>query len=465
MLLRTAFNISRGEVISLVGAGGKTSLALRLMAELEASGTPVIFTTTTKILEPIPGPGETLLLGQDEQELLQSVLEARKHHRGLIVAQARLDEKFALDASYPFPMRPYKLKGVPPEFVDLLHSALPGAVIVVEADGARGRLLKAPAPYEPVVPPSTSLFIPLAHTDAIGKPLDEEYIHRPEEVARLLDCELGTVLDEAAVAKVISHPEGGMKDCPPLARVVPVLNHREEAPPEKAYRVARLLLGCESVESVVIAHLWGDEPAQDVVRRVAGIILAAGKSERFGQPKQLLPWGDKTVLEQVVETALASPLACVVVVLGYMAGEMASLLEDKPVQVVLNEGWQEGIASSIRVGLSALEPETEAALFILADQPTVRPATIAALLRRYHETRRPIVAPVFRGRRGNPVLFDRSTFLELASLRGDIGGRALITSHPQWMETVEVDDEGVIFDIDTPQDWAAGEHITRYGRQ
>ncbi len=451
-MIKEAIGVEAGDVISLTGAGGKTSLAMRLLKELKEQGFRVIFTTTTKFLEPVPGPGETVLLEEDEFAIPERVWEALDRGSAVILARRRLREKVSVPPSYPFPMLPRKLQGISPETVDRMHEAAGDAVIIVEADGARGRLLKAPAPHEPVVPLSTSIHIAVAHADALGKPLTGEFVHRHREAARLLGCPEGSILDEEAIASLLLHPDGGMKGKPPGARFIPVINCREEAPLQKAYRIARLLLRSPEVRAVPIATLWGAEPVADLVGRIKGVILAAGRSERFGYPKQLVPVEGVPMLQKVVEVALSSPLEGVVVVLGAYAERLTPLLEGKPVQVVVNREWEEGIASSIRTGLLAAGPETEALVFFLADQPFVKPETVAALIRRYFLARKPIVAPTFRGTRGNPVLFDRSTFLELASVKGDRGGRTLMEAHPDWVETVEVDDPGIVIDIDSPQD-------------
>lgn len=471
MELTATLGAGEGDVIALVGAGGKTSLALRLLAELKARGIPAVFTTTTRILEPVPGPGETLVLREDEADWVDSVREALARGPVVIAARRRLRERAAVGMEYPFPMRTHKLEGVPAEWVDRLHDSLPGAVILVEADGAKGRLLKAPAAHEPVIPSSTTLFVPIAHQDAIGRPISEEFVHRPEELARLLDVPQGAFITEAMLAAAMLHPEGGMKRCPDSARVVPVLNRREESAPQAGYRVARYLLGTWPLpaeltvalahpegrvrlpDRVLLAHLWAEEPVGDVVSRIAGVVLAAGESRRFGRNKLLSPWGDKTVLEQVVDVALASPLASVTVVIGCEAHLIRPLIEDRPVRVVVNEDWPQGLASSVRAGLASLAPDTEAVVFLLGDQPGITPHTVAEVVRRYYQTRKPIVAPAFQGKRGNPVLFDRSTFLELASLEGDVGGRAVIARHPHRVEVVEVSDPAVIQDIDTPSDY------------
>jgi len=187
--------------------------------------------------------------------------------------------------------------------------------------------------------------------------------------------------------------------------------------------------------------------------KVAAIILAAGASHRFGRPKQLLPWGEKTVLQHVVDTVLASPVERTIVVLGYRAKEIGATLADRPVGVVVNKEWEEGLSTSVRAGLSALGTDVDAALFVLADQPFVTPQIIAQLVERYRETGAPIVVPTCRGRRGNPVLFDRSLFAELMEVKGDQGGRQLIAKHEGEVERVEVASEAIWRDLDVREDY------------
>lgn len=196
---------------------------------------------------------------------------------------------------------------------------------------------------------------------------------------------------------------------------------------------------------------------------VAAIVLAAGESRRFGQPKQLLPFGNKTMIQHVVDTVLNSPVEQVVVVLGYRAAEIGASIADRPVQVVVNERWKSGLSSSVQAGLSAVRPEVDAALFVLADQPGITTEVIAKLIERYRETRAPIVVPTHGGRRGNPVLFDRSLFAKLMKMKGDQGGRQVIVEHRDKVEEVEVETEAIFADIDTAEDYQTANPRAKFG--
>ncbi len=113
------------------------------------------------------------------------------------------------------------------------------------------------------------------------------------------------------------------------------------------------------------------------------------------------------------------------------------------------------MSTSLRSGLRVLVASVEAALVVLADQPRLTPALIEALVARYAATQAPAVAPFYSDRRGNPVLFDRALFAELAAVEGDEGGRAVLSRYEAKMERVEVDDPALLADVDTRQDYEA----------
>jgi molybdenum cofactor cytidylyltransferase len=186
---------------------------------------------------------------------------------------------------------------------------------------------------------------------------------------------------------------------------------------------------------------------------VAAIVLAAGASSRFGAFKQLLPWGEGTMLSTVVDTALASSARPVVVVLGNRADDCRAALGERPLTVVVNAAWPDGQSTSVQAGLAALPDEVQATLFLLADQPAVTVATLEAVIARYRATRAPVVWPEVDGRRGNPVLFDRRLFPALLALTGDTGGRPVLQANAAAAERVAVLDRGILYDVDTPDDY------------
>ncbi len=194
--------------------------------------------------------------------------------------------------------------------------------------------------------------------------------------------------------------------------------------------------------------------------RFGVIILAAGASSRMGTPKQLLPLGGKPLLLHTVEAALASAAWPVVVVLGAQAEKIRPLLARHPVIVVENSAWSEGMASSIRTGIMALQQFSrafDAALVALCDQPAFSADTIVQLLAAQRATSRSITAARYHGRNGAPALFLREHFPALGALTGEEGARALLNPADANLRdaicTVELPEFGA--DLDTPRDYQA----------
>jgi len=173
----------------------------------------------------------------------------------------------------------------------------------------------------------------------------------------------------------------------------------------------------------------------------------------MSRPKQLLDWGGRPLLQHVVAAVASWPVRGVAVVLGAHAEEILDLVDFGDALVVVNPGWEEGIASSLRVGLDLLAREShdEAAFIVLGDQPQIPPDVPAALLSGAEESGRPAVVPVYRYQRGNPVLAARTLWPRLMSLEGDAGAVALLQAHPAWVHEVRFD-HAAPADIDLPAD-------------
>ncbi len=186
---------------------------------------------------------------------------------------------------------------------------------------------------------------------------------------------------------------------------------------------------------------------------ISAIVLAAGQATRFGQCKQLMRLGDKTLLEHVLDNVNRSNVDDVVVVLGAHAEEIRQQLKFGRERVVINPDYSRGMSTSIHSGLRSLPAGADAAMIVLADQPFVTSRTLDQLIHEYQRNRPSVVIPTYNGFRGNPVLVDKSLFPEMMEIHGDIGCRALFGDHPEAIAKVAVDDQGIVTDIDTMEDF------------
>jgi molybdenum cofactor cytidylyltransferase len=185
---------------------------------------------------------------------------------------------------------------------------------------------------------------------------------------------------------------------------------------------------------------------------IAAVVLAAGRSRRMGRPKLLLHLGGKAVVRWSVERVLPH-VGDVVVVTPPDDAEIRTALAGLEVRFAVNPRPEEGQGASIAAGMGALRPGTRAVLIVLGDQPHVPVGVFEAVIGAFEASGRAIVAPVYRGVRGTPVLFAARTFAELAAVTGDTGARAVVLRDPDRVELVPLDRD-MPADVDTPDDYA-----------
>ena len=234
---------------------------------------------------------------------------------------------------------------------------------------------------------------------------------------------------------------------------------------------------------------------------INAIVLAAGESKRMGMPKSLLRFprrsprreaplcvgparrlqasgdghpkrdtsrlgtharpttsGDTTFLEQIVSVLRRSEVGRITVVLGAEAARIRASIDLSGVDIIVNEDYRKGQLSSLMAGLQSVPSQTEAILLCLVDNPLITGATVNRLVQAFHETDRPIVIPVFEGRRGHPALFARAMFEELLVAPADEGARYVVQSHKDQVFEVDIPEPAILARIDTPEDY-----LSRFG--
>jgi probable selenium-dependent hydroxylase accessory protein YqeC len=251
--LEEAFSLREKEVISLIGGGGKTTLMFALGKELSLRRKGILLTTTTKIWDPEPSDEFGLFWSARLEKVKEWVKENLDRYRYLFVAQEKLDNG--------------KLQGIPPPWIPELFS-IPGvSYIIIEADGAAGRPLKAPREGEPVLPAETTLLIPMVGIDVLGKPLREDFVFRSRIAMEIVKEKEGVEVREEMIGRLLA---ATLRNKPREARVIPFIN-KIDLPDglEKGKSLARSLLESISpeIERVVLGHARETPIAKEIVSR------------------------------------------------------------------------------------------------------------------------------------------------------------------------------------------------------
>jgi molybdenum cofactor cytidylyltransferase len=183
---------------------------------------------------------------------------------------------------------------------------------------------------------------------------------------------------------------------------------------------------------------------------ITGLVLAAGLSKRMGEPKQNLLLAGKPILDWSTEAFLSSRVDDVIVIVNISGLRRHGI--GRRLSYVVNPDPSRGLSSSLKLGVRSVRRGSEAVVVGLGDKPLVLPETINALVSTYRRTGARIVVPVCGGKRGNPVLFQRSMFGPILELSGDVGAREVMSKHEDEVLEVPVEDRGILLDIDTPSD-------------
>jgi molybdenum cofactor cytidylyltransferase len=440
MKLSQALNIQPGDIVALVGAGGKTTSLFSLARELTGLGWQVITTTTTRIgqneLQQAPAH-----LGIDERDGLPPQLAGllAQHHQVFLY-------RSLLDTG--------KVKGLPLDwFADHLVPP-PCEAVLIEADGARRLPLKAPYDHEPAIPDAATKVLVVGGLDSLDTPLDPSFVYGADRVQALIGCAPGEPVNEELLAAILRHPAMGLKSAPDGASVSVLLNKVTSENLPRARIAAAHILKNRRISQVLIGAVAEENPIREARRRVAAVILAAGQSSRMGQAKLLLPWGKSTIIRTVCQQVAACGLDEILVVTGSRAEAIAAEVEGLPVRVIYNPQYEAGeMLSSLKTGITAIGSQIDACLVVLGDQPAVTADICQQILAAYAEGHGLIIAPAYQGQRGHPVLFDRAYWPALQALPVDSAPRDVLREKPGQVFIVQVDTPGILLDIDTPEDY------------
>jgi molybdenum cofactor cytidylyltransferase len=434
--LAQALRVNSSPCMAFIGSGGKTTAMFQLARSLSKKGgtSPVIVTATSHL-----GAWQ---LGLSDQHIIAESpgpIEELEHGlKGIILITGEMDGD--------------RTKPINNNLIDWLqqfcgYHSIP---LLIEADGSRGKPLKAWAEHEPPIPEFVEFVVQVAGLTGLGQSLNDENVHRPEIFSRLSGLRIGESITPGSLTRVLKHSKSGLRNIPANARKVVLLNQADTHELQSAAQGLAYAL-IPAYDSVIVSSLE-QEKIFAVHEPIAGVILAAGESSRFGKPKQLLDWKGQPFVRAVAKTALEAGLAPVVVVTGANAEQVEFVVKDLNVIVIKNEDWRGGQGSSIRSGVKTLthsHSKIGGVTFLLTDQPQVTISILRALVEKHAEGLYAVVAPMVIDQRANPVLFDRLTFPDLMTLEGDVGGRAIF--HKHHVEYLPWHDDRLLLDVDTPE--------------
>lgn len=420
-------HISNKTVISVVGGGGKTSLVFRLAEEFALLGKKVIVSTTTHMAyepdRPFAEDGETVKVRKNLEEY------------GYTVAASKMTGESI-----------QKIKPLPDGGLQKLRSECD--VMILEADGAKGLPLKVPADWEPVIPEMTDMVIGVIGLDCLGKKITDT-VHRPELAAQLLGKSTEDRVTEEDLLKIAGSPFGMKKNVGNREYRV-FLNKKDlvsdsQIPDRiiKKMKMKKIQAACQSLK-----FGFG--------KKTAIVILAAGNSCRFGKNKLLYAVGNEPMFLNALRKAvqiqkrMKAEISSVTVVTQYP--EIQKQAESLGARVIWNPFPQEGIASSMRLGLmeACRDGEQDACLFMVADQPWLTVESLEKLIQSFMISDKGMAAASIKGEPGNPCIFSRKYYPELRKLTGDKGGKRVLKAHLEDVVLYEIKNEKELTDVDKP---------------
>ncbi|MCQ2567048.1 MAG: putative selenium-dependent hydroxylase accessory protein YqeC [Mogibacterium sp.] len=417
-------------VVSVVGAGGKTSLIFAWARQLADSGKKVIVTTTTHMRHPDSPSVETFDPYIDVVSLIQNVGDPTDLSCSSI--NAALDAHGLIFVASTDSDHPNKVRKPSNEILQHIYES--ADVVLIEADGSRHKPFKWPEEWEPVIPDCTDVTVCVAGLSSYRKNT-QDVMYCADEVP---DNIYRNTVDETFMRAVLASPDGGAKGFRGEYRVF--LNQADD---EKLQAVARKLQKMLAVSGIQSA--WGsmlpvtDEP------RIAVILEAAGNSIRFGSNKLLHVMDNGRPMISGVLDAVR-PINCYKKIIVTQYDEVSALTPDY--DVIINDRPDLGISHSMQLGIDAAD-DADAYMFCVCDQPGLTSASIEALIDAYKKGTAGIISLAWQGKMCNPKIFSSCYRDELMALSGDVGGRQIISAHRDDILLVEAGCVEETMDIDS----------------
>lgn len=434
MRLSSLHIFSESDQIAWVGAGGKTSLIFSVAKELFKN--KCLITTTTKMASSeLSLADHTLIINNPDDVNIDHLSDITLIYRGLA------DNEKTKISGYE--------EGNLIKLSDILYQhKIP---FMIEADGSKRKPGKFPGKHEPNIPSFINKVCVVVGLSAIGKPLTQEYFHRPEEIAKVLDIALGEEIKVEHIFSLLTHKEGGLKNIPGHAEKILFLHQADCLVNPHEIDTFALKLK-DDYEHVILSSIH--ENSLEIVAhwgKIGCVVLAAGSGSRFGGPKQLAQYKQKTFIENVIETTFKTNFQKRVIVLGSYYENILPVIDKYKISALINEDWNEGQSTSVKLGVSNfLEDDMDAILFLLVDQPQITTEMINNILNLFAYTKNSIIVHLYEGQNRHPILFAENTFQDLMNIQGDQGGRQLFKKYPPLQ--IKIENDYLAFDIDTVND-------------
>ncbi|MEG0371291.1 MAG: selenium cofactor biosynthesis protein YqeC [Clostridium sp.] len=428
MYKELGIDIEEKYMISFVGGGGKTSLMFSLANQLQRFGSDLV-TTTTKIFCPKEDEYSALYL-------LDSVriedIDPIKNKITVIGQNINNDNKII---------------GLPKEVLDTIHGKGVFDFILVEADGAKGKPIKAPNVTEPIIPDKTNINIGVMGVDALDEDISS-ICFRYEIFSSI--TQNTTKVDDESVISLINHPLGLFKGTPETCKRYLVINKCDNNQKIKRGRDLLKKVICKTqVDKVFVSSIHkGNFQSESL--NVCGIVMASGMSKRMGQNKLIMKIENKSMIKRVTSQCVNSHLRDVIVVYNedIVLRQVCSL----PIKTAHNLSPEMGQSMSIKVGLKSISDDYDGYMFLVGDQPFIDSKLINKLLNRFEMDKKSIVIPCYRDDKGTPVIFPSLYKKDLICIQGDSGGREII-KHCENISKVLIEDKNKGMDIDTIEEY------------